>query len=74
MVNLHNMNRIMKHQYPLEIDHSMAKNAFQVIDAKIRNNKPFFQTNPFFWNIFREKLTDNTISCEGIENTVQKMK
>jgi hypothetical protein len=64
MLELHNNHRAHeKGLYPLRIDHSMTRDAFLVIDAKINKNTNFFKTNPYFWNIFGQKLSNFNVSC-----------
>jgi len=65
MLSLHNSHRAKKGLYPLKIDYSMTRDAFLVIDAKINNNKAFFKSNPYYWNIFGQKLSNFNVSCSG---------
>lgn len=37
-----------------------------VIDAKLRNDVEFFKTNPYYWNIFGQKLSNFNVSCSDI--------
>lgn len=68
MLELHNRHRSSRGLDPLILDVSLTHNAFMVIDAKLRNDVEFFKTNPYYWNIFGQKLSNFNVSCSGNKN------